>query len=439
MPITHAQAQEILRRLSRGHDADELSDRLAPVDEAERPLPPPVPRTREWSGAAHEERVRFVEGRGTEIPHLTGRSAPPDPASLQGHIENQIGMARVPVGLIGPLRINGLHACDDFYVPLATSEGALVASFDRGARLLGMAGGVACLTTVEQVQRAPGFVFETIAEAARFIAWTTGEFERFREVAARHTRHGELLEILPHLEGNHVHLILAFHTGDAAGQNMVTLCTAAICEDIVARSPVSPRTWFIESNMSGDKKATTLSFLHTRGRNVTAEALIPRALVESKLRTTPERMEEYWRISFVGGAQSGSIGVGGHLANGLAAIFLACGQDVACISEAGIGVTRVEATPDGDLYCAVTLPNLIVGTVGGGTRLPTARECLRIMGCDGTGHAAKLAEICAAVALAGEISIAGAICAGEFAQAHARFGRPAEAEDVGGSPDAGAG
>jgi hydroxymethylglutaryl-CoA reductase (NADPH) len=211
---------------------------------------------------------------------------------------------------------------------------------------------------------------------------------------------------------------------------MATFCTAAICKDIVARSPVTPTTWFIEANMSGDKKATALSFLSTRGRNVTAEARIPRALVEAKLRTTPERMEEYWRISFVGGAQTGSIGVGGHLSNGLAALFLACGQDIACISEAAIGLTRLEATPEGDLYCAVTLPNLIVGTVGGGTRLPTARECLRILGCDGTGHAAEFAEICAAVALAGELSITGAICADEFAQAHARFGRPARGEAV---------
>ena len=160
-----------------------------------------------------------------------------------------------------------------------------------------------------------------------------------------------------------------------------------------------------------------------------AEVTLPRKLVQRGLHTTPERMAEYWRMSFVGGAQSGSIGVSGHIANGLAALFLACGQDVACVSEASVGVTRLELTEAGDLYCGLTLPNLIVGTVGGGTRLPTQRECLRILHCEGSEPgkemAAKFAEIGAAVALAGEISIVGAICAGQFSRAHENLGRPA--------------
>jgi hydroxymethylglutaryl-CoA reductase (NADPH) len=204
---------------------------------------------------------------------------------------------------------------------------------------------------------------------------------------------------------------------------MVTFCTAAICEDVLARTPVQPRYWFLESNMSGDKKATALSFLQTRGRNVTAESVIPRDLVESVLHTTPERMADYWRVSFVGGVRTGSIGVNGHIANGIAAMFLACGQDVACVSEASVGVTRLEVTDGGDLYAAVSLPNLIVGSVGGGTRLPTAQECLRIMDCLGDGRASKLAEICAALTLAGELSIVGALCSGDFARAHAALGR----------------
>jgi hydroxymethylglutaryl-CoA reductase (NADPH) len=157
---------------------------------------------------------------------------------------------------------------------------------------------------------------------------------------------------------------------------------------------------------------------------VTAECVIPQELVEQRLRTTPERMGDYWRMSFVGGVQSGSIGVSGHVANGLTGLFLATGQDVACVSEASVGVTRMEVTPKGDLYAAVNLPNLIVGTVGGGTRLPTAQEGLRIMQCEGTDSAAKFAEICAAVVLGGELSIVGALCSGDFARAHAQLGRP---------------
>lgn len=424
MPITHEQAQEIARRLARGRSIEGLADLLAPVSPEERPAPPPLPGPREWSAEATAARVAFLEARGHGLDHVAGRAGPPDPATLRGSIENHIGMVGLPLGVIGPVRVNGLHASGDYYVPLATSEGALVASYDRGARVLTRAGGAAALTTTEHVQRAPGFVFPTMAEAALFAHWVVTQFDRLAEVAAGKTRHGRLLDASVHLQGNHVYLILDFHTGDAAGQNMVTFCAAAICEDILARTPHAPASWYVESNMSGDKKATALGFSHTRGRNVTAEAVIPRELVTTVLRTTPERMCEYWRVSFIGGVQTGSIGVSGHAANGLAALFLACGQDVACVSEAAVGVTRLEQTEAGDLYAMVNLPNLIVGTVGGGTRLPTADECLRLVDCHGRGTAARFAEICAAVILGGELSIVAALCAGDFARAHEAFGRP---------------
>lgn len=425
MPITHEQAQKIVRRLARGRSIEGLAELLAPVSPDERPLPPAVPRPREWSGDALAERVAFLAGRGHGLDHVTGRSGPPDPAELRGSIENQIGMVGIPLGVVGPVRVNGLHASGDYYAPLATSEGALVASYDRGARVLARAGGASALTTTEHVQRAPAFVFSTMADAALFAHWVVTEYDRLAEVAAARTRHGRLLDLSVHLQGNHVYVILDFHTGDASGQNMVTFCAAAICEDILERTPRTPASWFIESNMSGDKKATALGFSHTRGRNVTAEAVIPRDLVTRLLRTTPERMSEYWRVSFIGGVQTGSIGVSGHAANGLAALFLACGQDVACVSEAAVGVTRLEETDDGDLYAMVNLPNLIVGTVGGGTRLPTARDCLRLLDCEGPDTAARFAEICAAVVLGGELSIVAALCAGDFARAHRLFGRPA--------------
>ena len=423
MPIRREQAQEIVRRLARGRNVDGLAELLAPVGAEARPIPPSVPAPREWTESARAQRVAFVEEMGVEIPHLDGRAGSPDPATLQGSIENQLGMVRIPVGLAGPLRVNGLHASGDFYVPLATSEGALVASYDRGARLLTRAGGVAAIVTAEQVQRAPGFAFADMATAALFARWLTEQFDRMAEVAGRHTRHGTLLDVSVNLQANWVYAILDFHTGDAAGQNMVTFCTAAICEDLLERTPHRPEHWFVEANLSGDKKATALSFSRTRGRHVMAEALLPRPLVEKGLRTTPERMADYWRMGLVAGVQTGSIGVSGHIANGLAAVFLATGQDVACISEAAIGITRMEVR-DGDLYCSVSLPNLIVGTVGGGTRLPGAREALRIMGCDGDGGAPRLAEIIAALVLGGEISIVGALCAGEFARAHEQLGRP---------------
>ena len=423
MPISRERVLEIARRLGSEESAERLAQRLSPISAEERAIPPEVPAFKEMTAAARDQRRAFLRERGTDIPNLSGECPHPDPESLRGNIEMFIGMTQIPTALIGPLRINGLHAHGDYYVPLATSEGALAASYHRGSRLLTAAGGVSCLTTAEQVQRAPGFEFATLAEAGRFATWVTGEFDRLRAAAQRRTRHGKLLDLDLHLEGRTVYLILDHHTGDAAGQNMVTVCTEEVCKELLERMPVAPVHWFIEANMAGDKKATILSFLNTRGRKVLADAIVPRALVEKVLHTTPERMHAYWQMCFFGGVQSGSIGVSGHVANGLAAMFLACGQDVACVSEASVGITRFELTAAGDLRCGVSLPNLIVGTVGGGTGLPTTAECLRILGCEGAGRGARFAEICAGVALAGELSIAGAMCSNDFARAHEKLGR----------------
>lgn len=426
MPISKEQALQIARRLSRGEPPETLAPRLAPTPESERPFPRDVPKPADPTAEGRDARREFLRERGLELASLSGEIPQPDPEALRGNIENFIGMAQLPVGIVGPLRVNGLHAHGDFYVPLATTEGTLVASYHRGARLITRAGGVSALTTSQQVQRAPGFVFERIADAAVFTAWASGEFERMRAAAAGCTTHGELIDLQVHIETRTVYLILDYFTGDASGQNMVTLCTEAVCHDLLERAPIQPAHWFLESNMSGDKKANVMSFLHGRGRKVMAEVRLPRDLVERGLHTTPERMVDYWRMSFIGGAQTGSIGVGGHIANGLAALFVATGQDVACVSEASVGVTRMEVTAEKDLWVGVDLPNLIVGTVGGGTRLPTASECLRILECEGTHKANKLAEIAAALVLGGEISIVGALCAGEFAQAHQKHGRPPE-------------
>ncbi len=174
---------------------------------------------------------------------------------------------------------------------------------------------------------------------------------------------------------------------------------------------------------SGNKKATALSFLSVRGKKVTSEVTLPADIVSKWLHTTPSDMVNYWRMSAIGGAQSGGIGIHGHYANGLAALYIACGQDPACVAASTVGITRFELTDDGGLYASVTMPNLVVGTVGGGTGLPSQRACLDILGVAGAGHAQELAEICAGMALAGELSIIGALCADEFARAHQRLAR----------------
>jgi hydroxymethylglutaryl-CoA reductase (NADPH) len=343
--------------------------------------------------------------------------------AYEANVENFVGAVRVPVGVAGPLRVNGLFARGDYYVPLATTEAALVASYNRGSLLVTAAGGCAAALLDEGVSRAPGFAFDTLAEVGGFLGWVAQELETLKQVAEATTRHGRFKDLHINLEGNHVYLIFDFTTGDAAGQNMVTIATEAIVSHIVAHCPYKPKYHFVEANHSGDKKASAQSFQHVRGKKVTAEIRIPGALVEKVLHTTPRMMVDYWRMSALGGVLSGTLGVQGHYANGLAALYIACGQDAACVSESAVGVTRMELVDDGGLYVAVTLPNLIVGTVGGGTGLPSQRACLEIVGLAGSGKARAFAELAAALCLAGELSIIGALCAGHFTRAHQMLAR----------------
>ncbi|MEO6636974.1 MAG: hydroxymethylglutaryl-CoA reductase [Ginsengibacter sp.] len=371
-----------------------------------------------------KKRLKFLlTEAGQQLKYLTANNETISLPQLDGNIENYIGMSMVPTGIIGPLNVTGSAANGNFYIPLSTTEGALVASYHRGAKACYLAGGATSICLVEGVQRSPLFKFNDLGELGKFLIWLFTQLDTFREIVKQSSGFARLMDMKTNIEGNHLILIFEYHTGDAAGQNMVTLCTDAICNYIVTQSPVKPHFWFIESNYSGDKKATALAFSNVRGKKVTAEITLSKEIVTGVLKSTPRSIEEYWRSSTMGTIQSGSIGAQGHYANGLTALFLATGQDVACISEAAVGITRMEATSTGDLYASVTLPNLIVGTVGGGTALPTQRECLELMGCYGTGKARKFAELCGALVLAGELSIAAAISAGHFTQAHKKFGR----------------
>ncbi|MGD1847733.1 MAG: hydroxymethylglutaryl-CoA reductase [Salibacteraceae bacterium] len=385
---------------------------------------PQIPIEAPYTAEGQRKRLDYLASlRNASLDHLAGKKTFEHHADLQGNIENFVGMTQVPTGVIGPVAIHGSAAQGDYFIPLATSEGALVASYGRGGKATRLAGGITSICLSEGVQRSPVFRFEQIRDIGPFISWVLEHLEKFRAITAQNSRFARLEDLRTNIEGNHVILIFEFTTGDAAGQNMVTLCTEAICRYLLEHCPTKPVQWYIESNYSGDKKATALAFTHVRGKKVSAEVTLPRSVVKETLKTTPERMADYWQASTLAVIQSGAIGAQGHVANGLAALFLACGQDVACISEASIGVPRMELTSGGDLYASVTLPGLIVGTVGGGTSLPTQRECLELLGCAGQGGARVFAEVCGAVALAGEISIAAALSAGHFAQAHRQLGR----------------
>ncbi len=379
---------------------------------------------------SREERLRLLEAQGIRLDVVAGRRPRMEMVRFQERIENFVGVACVPIGVVGPLRVEGAHARGDFYVPMATTEGALVASYSRGAKIISESGGARVVCVLERVSRAPAFVFKTLGEAVAFSQWVEARVEVLRGVAATVTRHGRLTTVQATIVGNQVHLDCAFTVADAAGQNMVTLATEAICHEILESTPVPPASWFLEGNLSGDKKATARSFLTARGRRVSAEVVVPRDVVLLHGQARPELIVEYSRVATVGAVQSGAIGSQGHYANALAAIFIACGQDVACVAEAAVGITRFELDDRGDLYVSVTLPNLIVGTVGGGTDLPTQRECLDMLRCAGAGSGPKFAEICAAAVLAGEISIVAALAAGHFAAAHAHYGRRRSAGDA---------
>lgn len=340
-----------------------------------------------------------------------------DAEAYLANIENFIGTVKVPVGIAGPVRIRGSAAQGDYPLPLATHEAALVASYHRGAVAISEAGGCTAVTLSEGVSRVPCFTFSNVREAANFLAWAIPRQEKIQETAEATTRHGKLSEIKITVEGCNVYLHLTYLTGDAAGQNMVTVATQAVVDFLKANSPVQPKRAYVESNLSGDKKASSISFSSVRGKKVTCEVLLSAVILKKRLGVTAEEMEDYWRVSSVGGVLSGSLGTQGHYANGLAALFIACGQDAACIAEAAVGVTRFERRGD-TLYAAVTLPNLIVGTVGGGTGLPSQAACLRLLGLAGEGHARAFAEVCAATALAGEISIIAALASGNFTRAH---------------------
>jgi hydroxymethylglutaryl-CoA reductase (NADPH) len=411
-------AGSYIQRLLKEHTPQELARRL------ESKLGPPakrIPGGTLVTEAAIAERWTLVSsaGRSAVVDHQSLTDA-----ELYRHnIEQFIGTVKVPVGLAGPLRVNGLHAQGDYYVPLATTEAALVASYSRGAQLLTEAGGCSALLLNEGLGRAPGFAFRNVTEVGQFVAWVVPQLPELEKAAHATTQHGRITDLRVTVEGNHAYLYFEFQTGDAAGQNMVTIASQAICDYIEQHSPVRPVAAYVEANMSGDKKATAQSFLSVRGRKVTAEVTVPTELVERRLHTTPAKMSDYWRMSALGGVMSGTMGIQGHYANGLAALYIACGQDAACVAESAVGITRFEVESDGALYAAVTLPNLVVGTVGGGTGLPSQRACLEILGLAGAGKSQAFAEVAAALALAGELSIIGALTAGDFARAHQRLAR----------------
>ena len=331
-------------------------------------------------------------------------------------------MAQVPIGLAGPLRINGEYASGDFLVPLATTEGTLVASYNRGMRLLTQSGGVKATVVERAMQRSPVFVFDDALEARAFGEWVEANFAAIKAAAEATTSVGKLVGIRQFAVGPHRHLRFNYTTGDAAGQNMTGKATLAACQWIRDNHPGGAR-FMLSGNTDTDKKHSQANMLLTRGRRVIAEAVIKADILKSLMRVDAKDLFYARQISLSGAFLAGSANNGSHAANALAALFIATGQDAANVAESHAAIVYSQLLDNGDYYWSITLPALIVATYGGGTGLATQRECLEILGCYGKGKADKFAEICAAVVLAGETSLASAVLSDEWVSSHDRLGR----------------
>jgi hydroxymethylglutaryl-CoA reductase (NADPH) len=383
----------------------------------------PVPRDKEndYTREAAARRAEFIRERtGAELENVASYSF--DPKLTMGNIEHFVGVAQVPLGLAGPLLINGEHAQGEFYVPMATAEGTLVASYNRGMRLLYEAGGVTTTVVDDRMQRAPAFVFESAREARNFDTWLTEHFDEIKEHAEATTRSGKLQDIERYSASRMLYTRFNYTTGDAAGQNLTGKATAAACKWIIEQNP-QIKHFFLESNFATDKKSSQVNMLHTRGKRVVAEATIPDELFRRVMRSNVELMFRARQVSTLGGFMSGVNNNGSHSANGITAMFIATGQDVANVAESSAAFVYAEVQPNGDYYYSVTIPALIVATYGGGTGLATQRECLEMLGCYGKGNVLKFAEIVAATVLCGELSLGSAIVAEEWVDAHDLYGR----------------
>ena len=381
-----------------------------------------VPRLTDQGYSARDvaARRRWVERQTGARLTQVGRNSLAGEA-MRGNVENPIGAAQVPLGVAGPLAVEGEHARGVFYVPLATTEGVLVRSYERGMTALTRAGGAVTRIYADENRVAPVFQFDGVEEARRFTLRLAELLPELRAAAEATTRHGRLLRLEPRPLGRAVMVNFCYSTGDAHGMNMIAKATDSACRLLVERGVA--RRYTIFSGMDSEKRASGALLAGGKGKKVVAGARLPARLLRAYLHTTPAEMHQLWQDTVLGHLQAGAIGYNGHFANGLAALFIACGQDVANVANSAVGVTFFEVTADGDLYASVTLPSLSVATVGGGTGRGTARECLEMLGCAGAGGAPKLAEITAATLLAGELSMGAALASGEFLAAHEMYGR----------------
>ena len=382
----------------------------------------------EQSGLKNRGRTRAdVEERRNAVQQITDAKLEAiadygfDPEIASKNIENMIGVTQIPLGFAGPVLINGDNAQGIFLVPMATTEGALIASVSRGMSVISASGGSRVKIFEDVMTRAPVFRVEGIDHSVKVIQWISENTAAIDAAASATTKHGRLMEVEAFPNGRSLHLRFSFMTGDAMGMNMATIAAESICKLIEEKTGAVLIS--VSGNMCTDKKPAMINVIRGRGKTVIAEVNISGSVVEEKLHTSVESIVDLnTRKNLVGSAMAGSLGFNGHAANMVAALYIATGQDPAQVVEASMTMTSCENI-EGNLYMAVRMPSVEVGTVGGGTKLPTQSDALSMIDCKGEGKARKFAEIVAVTVLAGELSLLGAQSAGQLVKAHKELGR----------------
>lgn len=347
-----------------------------------------------------------------------------EPEDLKGIIENHVGFMNIPMGIASPLAVKGSYAKGEFCVPICTLEGTLALSMSRGMLVTALSGGITTRHIKQELSRSPVFIFEDLDETGIFLKWVNKRYQQIKRVAESTTKHGKLLRIDKYTSPNTMILDFIYNTAEASGQNMVTIATSAACKYIQEKfSSKNGFRYLIESNFNSDKNPTYKTLLLGRGHHVVASAIISNRNLKRIFRSSTENFLDGYRQLTIGSLLAGVVGLNLHVSNALTAIYLATGQDTACVSENSIGIMTCEVRNGDDLYVTLTMPSITVGTVGGGTRLVQQRQNLEMLGCTGKNSSKKLAEIVCASALALELSLGGAILSNEFAASHSNYGR----------------
>lgn len=363
------------------------------------------------------ERREFLEKKAGIRLDSIAQALPKDPGEI--HCENIIGATVLPLGVAGPLTIKGDAIDGDFYIPLATTEGALVASVSRGCKAIAQAGGAITFAARAGITRGPVFDVGSLENQKKLFKWIQINFSTLQKIAKETSSHLVLREAKFQGTSNYLFIRFSYDTGDAMGMNMVTIATTKLVEHIKKETGVSCLA--VAGNYDIDKKPAWLNFIDNRGFCGWADAVIKRDIVKEVLKTTPEKIFDTWLAKcMIGSAMSGSLGFNAHFSNIVAALFAATGQDLAHVVEGSMGITVSKVLQNGDLYISIYMPALILGTVGGGTKMKIKKEALAILGIK---KSEELAEIMVGAVLAGELSLLASLSAGSLGSAHEKLGR----------------